>query len=227
MEDVYDRPRGVLTEADRRYLLGESDLTHEQSRRNTEARIRERVVNSVLDFALLAQFLKGKDRRQVFEKNLDDEEFEMGLIGMLSLSYVGTKESGEEFESYLVPAIRLVEQGFVAAALGTTADVSVDLDVDLEQGTDLDELAWRVADYESITTEELYALLIGAPEHFEEVEFLTLRLGESDLGFDESAFVARLAEFLDADLEWLDDDRVRLEGLADSFAVDPPISEVQ
>ena len=44
-EHQIDRPRGVLSKADRRYLVGENDMESAQSERNTRARIRERIIN--------------------------------------------------------------------------------------------------------------------------------------------------------------------------------------
>lgn len=70
-----DRPRGILTDADRRYLLGETDYASEQSERDTRYRIRERVFNSLRDLDLVLRELEGRDLEQVLER-LDEDDIE-------------------------------------------------------------------------------------------------------------------------------------------------------
>lgn len=66
------RDRGILSQADRDYLLGKKDLS-DQSQRDTRYRIRNRVENAIIDFYLLNAGLEQNDQKQVFEKaELDD-----------------------------------------------------------------------------------------------------------------------------------------------------------
>jgi hypothetical protein len=70
-----DRDRGVLTPADRRYLLGEADIEPKSTiERQTRERIRNRLANSVLDLALLYAHLEDRDLRQVFAADLEEHD---------------------------------------------------------------------------------------------------------------------------------------------------------
>lgn len=64
-----DRDRGFLTEADRRYLHGESDLDHQShGERRARERIRNRLLNALYDMAIVFESLEDRDRDQVFKK---------------------------------------------------------------------------------------------------------------------------------------------------------------
>ncbi|MFB6129217.1 MAG: hypothetical protein ABEJ28_00155 [Salinigranum sp.] len=199
-----DRPRGILTRADREYLLGEAVMTHEQSRRNAEARIRERVVNAVLDFTLLVHALKRKDRRQIFEKSVDDPAFVDGAMAMLAFAYAGLEESGVAFESVLEPAIRRAEEAR-AADVGSAVDVTVDFDVETRVRTDLDDVEARIGDGRPVTPRELFALVVAADGSLDAEEVLLRRRPD-----DEDGFADRIADYLDADLEPMAGGLVRL-----------------
>lgn len=63
-----DRPRSVLTKADRRYLLDLSDLEPQShGERRARERIRERVVNAFLDLSIIEQTLEKRDRKLIFD----------------------------------------------------------------------------------------------------------------------------------------------------------------
>jgi hypothetical protein len=204
-----DRPRGILSAADRRFLLGEAGMTHEQSRRNAEARIRERIVNGIEDFELLVHALRAKDRRQVFEKSADEDAFVDGLVAMLSFAYMGTKEAGIEFEHLLEPVVRKSEEVYAAEVLGRAVDVSVTFDVETHLRTGLDDVTDRVAAGDAVTPEELFSVVIQRDGSLPAVDEVVVRRGEGGAR-DDDGFVERLAAYLDATVEPLADDRVRL-----------------
>lgn len=65
----FDRPRGVITERDRKYLCGVSDVepkSHHERRVREE--IRERVLHANLDYAILAYNLSERDRDLIRDK---------------------------------------------------------------------------------------------------------------------------------------------------------------
>lgn len=63
-----DRERGILTERDRRFLLGELENELSQNARTTKYyNIRQRVTNAIYDFYILARFLPNADIQQIFE----------------------------------------------------------------------------------------------------------------------------------------------------------------
>lgn len=92
MTEQEERKRGILTPADRRYLRGDEELT-EGSEYNTRRRIRERVRNSILDFAILYDHLDESDRSKIFKTDegawraWEDAELHNGLRDTLALVF--------------------------------------------------------------------------------------------------------------------------------------------
>lgn len=210
-----DRQRGMLSRADRAYLLGEAEMAHEQSKRNAEARIRERVRHAVLDFNLLVHHLQTKDRRQVFEKSIEDEAFVNGLVAMLSFAYTGAEESGVDFGHLLEPAIRKAEEVHAADVLGHTVSVEVDFDVTTEAQTDIDDVAARVRDGEAVRPAELFSLLVTDATVLDGSDEVILQLRpDGDDHDQEESFVEKIARFVNAEVVDLPRNRVKLR-LAD------------
>lgn len=75
-----NRDRGILTEEDRKFLLGETEYENPQSARRSRARIRQRVTDALLDFEIL-RYLEVRDRDQIFQ----DQEPDLG--GSFSQAY--------------------------------------------------------------------------------------------------------------------------------------------
>lgn len=79
-----DRDRGILTEQDRRYLLGESDLEG-QGERNARYRIRQRTKHALLDAMLLADQLSERDLRQVANSDELSEFLSLTALDVIRL----------------------------------------------------------------------------------------------------------------------------------------------
>ncbi|SFB84523.1 hypothetical protein SAMN05444422_102355 [Halobiforma haloterrestris] len=204
-----DRDRGVLSPADRSYLLGETTMSHEQSRRNAEARIRQRVENAILDFDLLLHTLAEKDRRQIFDDVHTDQALLDGLRAMVAFAYVGTKEQGLEFDEVLVPAIRASEEA--AAAKRANANVSVDVTFDVEttSETPLEGVAKRLEAGEPVTPRELFSLIMRGEDDPARHESISL-VGTDAEGVDDQ-FLERLATYLEGEVRRETDSRAVIE----------------
>jgi len=205
-----ERGRGILSKADREYLLGEAEMEHEQSKRNAEARIRNRVTNSILDFNLLVHELKKKDRQQIFQNASDDSEFVDGLTAMLSFAYMGLKETGVDFEHILQPAIRKSEGAYAAEVLGSSVTVDVTFDVETTLETEVDDVIPRIVDGRPVSPRELFAVLASGESIPENVEKILLDKTEGLTG-DTDVFIERLARFLDAEVRTVTSYRVALD----------------
>ncbi|WP_114577641.1 hypothetical protein [Saliphagus sp. LR7] len=200
------RDRGILSPADRAYLLGEREMSHDQSARNAEARIRRRIRDAILDFDLLLHTLSAKDRRQVFDEVATDPELLDGLRAMVAFTYVGTKEQGLDFEDVLVPAVRNSEEAYAAKRFDATADVEVTFSVETSVKENIREVAASLQAGEPVTPGALFSLVMQGEYDPADHDEITLVGTE---GVDDQ-FLARLAEYLEADLERVSDSRAVL-----------------
>lgn len=200
------RDRGVLSPADRAYLLGEREMSHDQSERNAEARIRGRVRDAILDFDLLLHTLPAKDRRQVFDDVATDTELLDGLRAMVAFVYVGTKEQGFDFEDVLVPAVRNSEEAYAAKRFDATADVKVGFSVETSVEETIEEVAASLEAGEPVTPGALFSVVMQGEYDPADHDDITLVGTE---GVDDQ-FLARLAAYLEADLDRVSDARAVL-----------------
>ncbi|WP_436926818.1 hypothetical protein [Halosimplex amylolyticum] len=143
-----DRPRGILSPADRAYLRGETAFESDQSERNARARIRDRVLAGLYDADLLADALSERDRELVFGKHVGgDPEAVRALIGTLSLLYRGAEEAGLDFGS-------LLEEGVSRAEADRNVAAAVEFEVRREP-LDPDSLTRKLRRTGSLTLSEL------------------------------------------------------------------------
>lgn len=112
MSDEIQRPRGVLTEADRRYLTGEyqteDDEPTEGAEYNIRRRIRGRTQNAIKDFTLLLEHQTETDRDRVFDVHEDDELMN-SIVDLISYLYLGTDESSLDFAKITASALKQAE----------------------------------------------------------------------------------------------------------------------
>ncbi|WP_227773199.1 hypothetical protein [Haladaptatus pallidirubidus] len=202
-----DRGREVLSPADRAYLLGEAEMEHDQSKRNVEARIRQRVTDGILDFSILVHHLKKKDRRQIF-RSAEDDAFMNGLMAMFSFTYIGMRESSVEFAHTLEPAVRKAEEVHAADTLGQTVSVDVQFDVETEIETVVADVVDSIDAGKPVTPAELFSAMVGSTV-LDDADEVLLQLGTDDGLFKEEDFVTHFATYHDAELRWLPYYRVK------------------
>lgn len=159
-----DRPRGILTKDDRRYLVGEKELG-DQAERDTRYRIRERVKNSLADFELLL-YLRDEDRETVFN-DLDHHGLSF-IVDTLAFLYRGVDDVGEDFDALLSRAIKEVKRRENPERI---LDVSVTIDIE-EKTPDAGEVADRLIAGEGTLDDFNYLIVKGeilpVIEHFQE-----------------------------------------------------------
>ncbi|MDQ2050460.1 hypothetical protein RBH26_08165 [Natronolimnohabitans sp. A-GB9] len=207
MNTAIDRDRGFLTEADRAYLLGETEMSHEGSKRNAEARIRNRTRNAILDFDVLTQMLSKKDRRQVFEHVGSDDDLQSGLTAMLAFAYLGLREQGVDFEEVLVPAVRSAEEAYAADQL--EAKVSVDIAFDVETSIEAthEGIADRLAAGDPVTPRELFSLVLERGHDVTSYDEVAIALSADT----DEEFLERLASYHGGDLRYVSDSRAIID----------------
>ena len=69
VEDLVERDRGILTEHDRRYLLGEFEgELSENAEYQKRYQIRQRIRNAIIDFQIISGGLDARDVNHLFEE---------------------------------------------------------------------------------------------------------------------------------------------------------------
>lgn len=92
-----ERTRAILTKRDRKFLNGNLELEG-QPKRNTEYKIRKRVINGILDLELIAICLRGKDWKKVLDS----------LFGKREVSPPVTRN---EFDFFMYALTQLIIDG--------------------------------------------------------------------------------------------------------------------
>ncbi|WP_090302779.1 hypothetical protein [Natronorubrum texcoconense] len=202
MNTDIDRERGVLSPADRAYLLGDREMSHEQSKRNAEARIRRRIHASTVDFDLLLHTLPEKDRKQVFERTTTDAAFLDGLRAMVAFVYLGTERYGVDFEEILTPAVRSSEEYLAATDRDETVSVDVTFDVETTVESSLEGITERLDAGDPVTPRELFSIVMQGT--YDATRHDRIRVVSVD-GDDSGPSLERLATYLDGDLERVSD----------------------
>lgn len=140
MSEHEQRPRGILTQADRKYLQGEKELTG-QSARNTRRRIRNRLYHALLDFSVLWSYLEERDLELIFQAEGDKKRSAVrtSTQDAISLLILGLWENDDNYRDRITFAI---EQ----AAYARDRSVSVDLDIREELMDSPNEILRRMMD---------------------------------------------------------------------------------
>jgi hypothetical protein len=222
MNTDIDRERGVLSPADRAYLLGEREMSHEQSKRNAEARIRRRIRAAALDFDLLLHTLSEKDRRQLFERTTTDEAFLDGLRAMLAFTYLGLEDYGVDFADVLEPAVRSSEEYLAARDRDATVSVDVTFDVETTVEASVSDTVSRLEAGEPVTPRELFSVIMQGDYDATGDDRITLVRADDEHPEDE--FLERLATYLEGELTYVTDSRavIRLTESGDEGSAGEP-----
>ena len=173
-----DRPRGILTKADRAYLRGETQLANDQSERNTRRRIRNRVLESTRDFEVLVEHLSERDRQLIFEKGLGELDGPVAydvLVSALAFLYLGIEDTDCTVEEILREGINVAE-----AKRDRSASVTFDRTY---HSLSTDQLLRRLKNGESLSLTELaYLQRSDELSRNELAEYLTADEQEIDDG---------------------------------------------
>jgi len=129
---------------------------------------------------------------------------------MLSFAYLGVKESGIEFSHLLEPSIRRTEEAHAVNTLGSMVKVDVEFNVKTQLQTGIEDLRTRLTAADPITPAELFSFLVAEGDVLNEIDTIVVQLEtETDQPGDDE-LVGNLVEFLDADIEDLPMNRIRL-----------------
>lgn len=153
------RGRGILTESDRNYLAGESDLS-EQGERDARYRIRNRLTDGLLDLAFLNRELQIKDQKQVAKNLFSNKPFGDGILtSMFQLlfrmdSYIYDSEDEwiDNIETIVSSAVhRELEREHEDALVNVTVDINPEI-----RRPDINKLVEKYEDWEETRDELRY-----------------------------------------------------------------------
>lgn len=143
-EERYERPRGMLTDTDRKFLWGNVEYKHQNTGINRRKDIRGRVENGVLDLFYLTM-LEDRDRERIFEEleaNTDPGELRSAIAGLVHFLYLGLDGDLEWFEETLVHGIGNAE--YTLGKEGTRyGQAEVNADITVSHGYNVDEIESR------------------------------------------------------------------------------------
>lgn len=155
-ESEEDRQRGILSKADREYLLGEKPDLSDQGERDTRYRIRNRIESAILDFDLLEGALDFHDIELVFS-HLDDEDLS-SVVRFVFLGLVNASDGLDQAKEHL--------EGIIEAALYPVYDFLDDEHILEEINVDISAERTRP------DVEELKRKYTRGEETFEELRYL-------------------------------------------------------
>lgn len=140
------RPPALLTPSQRDFLRGDKEFESDQSAVNARYKIRQRLQNGLLDFALLGKHLDPRDREQIFRdirtpaqrgdlsevpdpmEDFHEDEI-AGMVHAISFLYAGAHEAGLPFETLVETGLRQVDHPDVAGPF-TVGQVNVSIEAD-------------------------------------------------------------------------------------------------
>ena len=212
MSSATDRPRGILTSADRAFLLGHKEYKHKQQYSNRRKDIRERTANAILDFSLLQHLLQDKDRKRIFqnpanEAGIDEVQFQESVQSMLYWTYLGLKEQQYDFEGLLMEAIEEAEEDYARKYLGESVEISVNFNVDVARSHDIGTLISQIESGGPVPANRLYDLLQlseGVPIDVKHLSTLRVWFKSAYPEGEKAVLETLFSEYLGADIEIVD-----------------------
>lgn len=126
------RPRGILNERERRYLLGQAEIEpHSQTERDIRATIRTRVQHALFDFALLFDHMEDRDLAQVFDPRAEDAPaVQTAIEDTLGFVYRATIDFHPPFHYLAKEGIQRAEQQHFDRHVRATIDVEATAPID-------------------------------------------------------------------------------------------------
>lgn len=143
--DKTDRPRGILTEADRDYLISDkSGYTHQAQHKRKKA-LRERIENALLDFALIENHLDEElreeiltpfDTTNVFDNDIElyssEQHYTSAISNLIAFLYRETKEETGFNPSFSMSLENGIVKGEFEPGTAYYGSYNVDIDITFE-----------------------------------------------------------------------------------------------
>jgi hypothetical protein len=138
-EEEYERPRGILTDADRQFLWGLREYSHENTAISRRQAIRERVINGIFDLSYLAM-ITDRDQDRIFdefEMDAGTETLHNAITTLVGFLYVGHGKHTEPITEYVEHGIYNAEyDSGKAPNTSTVKEVRAAIDIEFEYDAD-------------------------------------------------------------------------------------------
>lgn len=143
-EEHYDRPRGIFTDVDRRYLWGIKEYDNSVTRSERRSTIRTRAVNGILDLFYLTMLPEGQREKVISTLREDVEfgEFRSAVSSFVNFLYLGLDGDKEWLEEAVSMGVHNAEMELDEVDRYGIQEVSVDIDI--SRGHDLDQMKERL-----------------------------------------------------------------------------------
>lgn len=204
-----ERPRGILTPADRALLRGEVEFEHKQQYSNRRQDIRQRIANGILDFQTIQHLLSDNDRKRIFrdpgrESDVEDPQFHESIRALLYWIHLGLKQQNYDFEGLLNEAVEDAEIDYARKYWGESVEVNVRLDVDVTRSHDIGDVIAQIEQGGPIKANRLYNLLQlegGVPIDTSELDELRVWFQSSYPEGERAVIESIFSEYLDGSVE--------------------------
>lgn len=168
-----DRPRGILSKADREYLCGLKDYAHAQSEANRRQDIRDRVINGLKDFTILWLLLDPDERSNIFDE-MGEDEVNHCIESMITFGFLGIDQDRPRFEERIEHGVLLGANYDTAGRwAGEATDVDVSIDIDYQPDVDALYDQFQEENADQLTPAEIGVLVRAGkilPEDLDELE---------------------------------------------------------
>lgn len=152
-EEHHERPRGALTDVDRRFLWGAHGYEHKQSATKRKATIRERLENGLKDVQYLT-LLDDRDDKKVFDA-LDEGELRSSLSTLIRWLYLHLDGDLEWFEQTVAQAISNAENDRrdddVTYYAGGEVNAGIDVEITVRKGFNVERIERQLRNGEGHT----------------------------------------------------------------------------
>lgn len=152
-----ERSRGILSKTDRDYLEGGKDYKHEQSELNRKQEIRQRIENSLKDFAIIMNYMGTEQKEKVFSA-FEEGELEDLFSLIVAFMYEGTGRDIDQLEEIIKSGL-LSDISFGPSKPQITDVKSVSVDINIEMEPDIDEAYDRFNQGKVLLPEEIGLLV--------------------------------------------------------------------
>lgn len=161
-ENRYERPRGFLTDTDRRFLWGLKEYAHEQTVSDRRNKVQRRFAQGILDFEYVPR-LRDRDRERVFDKVAETEQssLETAVSNLIELLYLGLDKDVAALEEMVERGIESAENETGEYGAYTGDAKQVDADIDIEYAPDAEAIYEKLQNGlgQDLTNEEIGVLV--------------------------------------------------------------------